>query len=59
MMNLLCNYQQPVLDGWSTQKKISKGKSDTVADEFGSLFLGWKDGRPACALLKKLHKFLF
>ena len=38
MMNALCNYQKPILDGWSTQNQISKGKSDVMADEFGSLF---------------------
>lgn len=38
MMNLLCNCQKPAQDGWSTQNQISKGKFDTMADEFGSLF---------------------
>lgn len=53
-MNLLCNYQKPVLDGWSTKNRISKGKPDSMADEFGSLFFSKiLNGRLACALLKQ------
>lgn len=45
MMNLLCNCQKPVQDGWSTQNQISKGKFDTMADEFGSLLFSKNIGQ--------------